>query len=103
MKENKYNGWTNYETWVVKLHLDNDKLMSDTVNALAGSERDAYALGNKIKEWIDSMDPFSGDDVKRATRRMYGSSLWADLLNASMKEVNFTEIAQSLMDDNPLA
>ena len=101
MKENKYNGWTNYETWTVKLHLDNDQLMSDTVNGLAGSERDAYALGKQIEEWIDSMDPFHGDDVERATKRIYGSSLWADLLNASIREVNFTEIAQSLINANP--
>jgi len=102
MKDNKYNGYENYETCVVKAHLDKDQLMSDTVNNLSGEIRDADALGKQIKEWIDSMDPFHGEDVSPSMKRIYGSSIWCDLLNSAMKQVNFTEIAQSLIDANPV-
>lgn len=97
----KYNGWTNYETWNVKLWLDNDRETYDAwrirssaalLSAVASGtftkqEQAVLNLSRSLKQSI-------GDDAPDL-----GHSMYADLLGAALSEVNWHEIAQSYIDD----
>jgi hypothetical protein len=110
-KDNEgYNGWTNYESWAVGLWIDNEEGMynywreaaqecydeaGDGVSAYAKftgreiftrEERAVLALEKRLKEEMEENQP----DL--------GASLWSDLLNAAMSEVNWHEVAGHYMD-----
>lgn len=103
MSDNKYNGWTNYETWAVKLWMDNDQGSQEHWNEAAqdawgtakGNEdnrdeasRDArIALAERLKDEHEEAAP----DLK--------NTVWADLLNAAIGEVDWHEIADALLSD----
>ncbi len=99
MTKNEYNGWTNYETWVVNLWLDNDEgsqrywaeeasqaLENATASEHSSKEEEAiFALSNQLKEQHEEGLP-----------ELQGFA--SDLLNAAMSEVNWHEIAKGLVD-----
>lgn len=99
-----YNGWTNYETWVTKLWMDNDRgsqehyaelaarvVAESTANEFMSADRVArYDLHKLLKEEFEESNPLCDQ-----------ANLWADLMNAALSEVNWYEIADSLIDDLP--
>ena len=40
MEDKKYNGWTNYETWLVNLWIDNDEAVQQNVKNLCSKKFD---------------------------------------------------------------
>lgn len=101
MDNKEYNGWTNYETWLVALWLGNEQYYQERCNEMALEDRDAYSLGKQIEEMLDSDHPFHGDNASEEGKR-FAASFWADLINSAMKEVDFTEIAEHYINDNPI-
>jgi len=82
-----YNGWSNYETWNVKLWLDNDLgTYRDTVE-MARCARDEYQLAQDLRAYVEEMAP----DL--------GASMFADLLGAALGEVDWSEIASAYLED----
>jgi hypothetical protein len=88
MNDKGYNGWTNYETWLANLWIDNDWRMSESFAMQAGDllgsyEEDEAAerLSGRIEEFFDELRP----DIHHG--------FFADVINASMREVNWREIA----------
>ena len=91
MSEQTYNGWTNYETWCVKLWLDNEQSSSYAMDEMAAEFRDEepYRLGQAISEYVyDSLPDL-------------GASMWADLLGSALDAVNWREIAEAYLEDLP--
>ena len=91
--EKGYNGWTNYETWAVKLWMDNDEGSQEFYLELTeahvkacGEGKAAYSLSGEIKEEIRA----NGPDL--------GASMYADLLGSALDNVNWREIAESLIE-----
>lgn len=84
----KYNGWTNYETWNVKLWIDNDQGLMEYFNHEARHAKSAYDLGNTIKEFFEEQNPVGSQ-----------ANVWADLMNATLREVSWIEIAEAIMDE----
>lgn len=89
-----YNGWTNYETWLVMLWIDNggrDYIDELARNVLDDTERDhaVYPLACMLEEQTKDE---AGDVVPNA-------GLMSDLLNASLSHVNWSEIARHIIDD----
>jgi hypothetical protein len=99
--DTRYNGWTNYETWNVKLWMDNDEGSYRYWNEVAQEcyddaeegktfTREEVACGNlstRLKEEFEEAMP----DL--------GASCWMDLLTAALSEVDWREIAESLLSD----
>ena len=98
----KYNGWTNYETWAVNLHLTNDQgtdsywreeaarqweAAVQRPDYFSRSEAARYALAEQLKDEIEYGVP----DL--------GCTLYGDLLNAALKEVDWNDIADGFLAD----
>lgn len=86
-QSNTYNGWHNYETWLVALWLDNDQSLQKSCYNFARSQGDAYTVGEMIETLIDGINPLNGSN-----------NLFSDMLNASLREVDWTEIGQHYVD-----
>ena len=87
MTKQEYNGWTNYETWNYKLWLDNNQATYDAVRTLAKKYNDAYELSIELSKVAHDNAP------------LLEASFYSDVLNASIREVNFFEIAKSYLEE----
>ena len=106
MSDKKYNGWTNYETWAVALWIDNEQssylywreeaerhyreaARSDLVRkgVCSAAQSATVALAERLKDEIRDGSPLDGPTV------------YTDLLNAALGEVDWHEIAVELLAD----
>ena len=103
MRDVSYNGWENYETWVVKLWIDNDgyaggaaAVAEQAKDFLSGEmgEPDAavYALARWIEDAIDQ-------DIDSSDEKALTQGLFADLLGRSLGKVNWGEIATAFIEE----
>ena len=97
-EDTRYNGWTNYETWLVNLwyggSFDQDAL--DILNDAEplcedGDVKDAaiYDLEGYIKGIIED----------QASELVDVSGFFSDILGAALNRVNYREIAEAYIDD----
>ena len=98
----EYNGWTNYETWLIKAYIDNDQetqeywgnsakesfdRAGEMYSRLTRAELAAIELGKEIKfEHFSAWGDRDGVDV------------YSQLVKASLDSVNWDEIAKCLID-----
>ncbi len=87
MTKQEYNGWTNYETWNYKLWIDNNQATYDAVRTLAKKHNDAFDLSIELSKVAQDNAP------------LLEASFYSDVLNASIREVNFFEIAESYLEE----
>jgi hypothetical protein len=95
--DKRYNGWTNYETWCVKLWLDNDQETYNywydmAMEAWHDNDKElepaAHVLRKQLKDEINEANPLAED-----------ASMFSDLLSAALSEVNWYEIAETYLED----
>lgn len=93
MTRNEYNGWTNYETWVVNLWLNNEQGSQDywlnVAEWVLHHSKDEDAARYELASIIENQHEESLPEL---------TGFAADLLNASMSEVNWHEIAEHFID-----
>ena len=101
----KYNGWTNYETWNLKLWLDNsawgirEPNVFDT-NIIQGNIKKICKKQNNEKDTIYEIHKYIKEYVEKGFNNMsLKPSFYSDVLSASIREVNFYEIAESYYED----
>lgn len=98
MSDKKYNGWSNYETWLVNLWFDNEEYGQDMLRQFAkdsiycaelhGRDRDnaVYECSKMIQNEVEEHIP----EVE---------GMFSDLLQSALQEVNWHEIAEHIVDD----
>ena len=108
MTDKTYNGWTNYETWAVGLWLDNDQASYSYWNDQALEHSQAAATCRQVKEriWTPSeAAKFNlADQLKEAIHDaspLSDATVYTDLLNAALSEVNWQEIAEHYLEGIP--
>lgn len=99
MTKQEYNGWTNYETWAVKLWMDNEQPSQEFWTVAA-----ATALEDAKADNIFTKEENARCALAEALKQHHEQALpalegfAADLLNSAMSEVNWHEIAKSLIE-----
>ncbi|GAC1390936.1 MAG: hypothetical protein NVSMB46_01810 [Candidatus Saccharimonadales bacterium] len=79
-----YNGWTNRETWLVSLWLND-------VPAGVSVLQDAYARHESNFARADWLQEQINDEMYNLD---LGASLWSDLLSTSLAKVNWLEVIE---------
>jgi hypothetical protein len=106
-EDKTYNGWSNYETWCVNLWLSNDEgtyrhcrsLAREAVNGAEDSsqvrdgiwtieEATRFQLADALKDFLGELNPLSAQ-----------ASVFSDLINAALCEVDWHEIADAFLEE----
>lgn len=108
MNDKTYNGWTNYETWVVNLWMDNNEGSYDYWREIAEDIYHNQAEEQKHFSKMDDAVVILADRLKNdheeakdeiLENMKLNASLWADLLGAALAETNWREIAEHLLEN----
>ena len=102
MTRNEYNGWTNYETWLVNMWIDNDEGSSDmwrerADEAIAATDdTDSFEdrKANAVAELSDTMKA----EFEDGAESLGLTGFWVDLMNGALSEVNWNEIARHILE-----
>jgi len=100
--DTRYNGWKNYETWNVKLWMDNDSGSQSYWNErateiakeakksqyLTKKEEATRTLADELKEYHEENNPLSDQP-----------STYSDLLGSALSNVDWREVAESLLEE----
>ena len=96
MVDNTYDGWTNWETWLTNVWMDNDQKLYEYYGNMARKEvlkdknsatyKLSLTLRKQFEEWMPEM---VGSHI---------GGLYLDLLNGAMREINWHEIAGHLIE-----
>ena len=105
-KEERYNGWTNYETWAVSLWIDNDQATHVHWRQEAARQAQEAATGDMVRDAVWTAPEAARfnlaeqlkDEITDASPLME-ASLHSDLLQAALDTVNWSEIAENLLTD----
>jgi len=95
MQKLNYNGWTNYETWNYKLWLDNDEKSYNSIQSLVNSVIETEREKDQVLKMSELLKMECLDKEPNLK-----PSFYSDVLSASLKEVNFYEIAEAYIEDN---
>ena len=117
MPDQGFNGWTNYETWALALHLDNDEgdhtywreravehyqAAKETRSAPLARHEARSTLASELKDWLDSLydEVYEAAATKDMAVSLEAVNLLADVgTNTNYTTINYQEIAGSWLDD----
>jgi hypothetical protein len=92
-----YNGWTNYETWLVNLWFDNSlyEILGEEYGFDPNEWPDTYEVAQSVKYYIST---FIFEDGRSENSDLPAYGFVTDALNAFLDQVNYEELAQAVID-----
>lgn len=103
-EDKKYNGYTNYETWLCALWLDNDQGSNEMIREKAeelvsemddaSDEDEYYKALREMSDYLEAMI-----EEMHECAEMPNTGMFADFLNAALKEIDYRDIAQTQLAD----
>ena len=116
-EKKEYNGYTNYETWLCGLWLNNDQgqqeMMSEKAEEIADDLREAAKSPDsddetlrpitveRYNEAVDEMATYI-EQLVDDWRELYSlpdASFFTDLVNAGLREVDYRDLARNELED----
>lgn len=101
MADSTYEGWSNYETWAVKLWMDNEEPSYRHYQEVTRDALDNPPIGNEFisaeRKLVHELADAIKAEHEEAMPELEG--FVSDLLNAAFSEIDWTEIAESLIRD----
>lgn len=101
MNHNEYNGWYNYETWLIKLWMDNDGeidgLIEDAQALFENAKADkVFSKSERARlNFAESLKNYKEEQIDE--KNIEG---WVgDLVSGALSEVNWQEIADNILRD----
>lgn len=104
--DTKYNGWSNYETWLVNLWLSNDQGSDEYWR-----EQAQYAWDNalRLRQYSDQTrenaarnalsEMLKDEHEAQAEELVKSTGVFADLVSGALGRVEWREIAEHLLED----
>lgn len=80
-----YQGWKNYGTWALSLHLSNDESLYDTTNEIIRRNKDDYDAVEELESFVE--DALMPD---YSTLSLFAQ----DILQGAFDEIDFWEIVK---------
>ena len=93
MDTQKYNGWTNYATWMVNLHFDSLDF-SDEVESGQFDDMDADDIRCHVASSIQELVKSYLEEVVDTN-----NCFVADVINSTINDVDWHDIAEHYVDD----
>jgi hypothetical protein len=90
----RYNGWTNYETWCLNIWIDNDQYLYERKAELIREvsihydDKQVYELSLLLESMVEELK----EDVLEV-------GLMSDLLGGAIGKINFYELAEHYWED----
>ena len=97
----EYNGWTNYETWLLNLHMTNEQGGTGFVMEFLDERPDGWAAPYlREGDHTVALARFLQGTYEDLVPHAEASNLfWRDLINSALSEVNWMEIARHRMEE----
>jgi hypothetical protein len=101
MSDTRYNGWTNYETWNLALWLGNDQGSDEYWREQTLEAWNQTSESDTKESRMDDVAYALADQLQRETEdgAPEVNGFYADVLSASIRSVNFREIAEHWLED----
>ena len=101
--EKGYNGWTNYETWLVALWLDNEQGSYDywreaALEAYRSPAENRY-MDPDARRRLTLVERLRTEIKDEGIPDELSSGLYSDLLNAALSEVDWYDLARHYLDE----
>jgi hypothetical protein len=101
----KYNGWTNYETWCVNLWMSNDQGSDEHFREMAQEVYDHSksdidkVFSQEENATLTFRDQLKEEFEEQQSQLVGVTGVFSDLLGAALSEVNWYEIAKHYIED----